>query len=738
MGITSELIGLAPDESVKFSNLDDQQKIATMVSRVNDFFQFFEINIRSGKEDYDFLMQENQQWDPELLSARQNSKQPTFQINYIYSIVTSLLGKIRQNTPEFKIYSDVDESNAKVKIDQEGIDIRENYLRQISYENNAPIQYQMCAENQLGRGYGALSIYLEYENEFSFKQKIKIKSIDPSWCFWDTSDNSLCKTDSRYYGYLEQFTYEEFKENWPDSKSVKNKNKPSSFPSMTLSKNMDYLWQGEDYISICNYFVKESHPIILYQMNNGIGMTLTQAEKEIEIDRQKRKKAKVAENLIKKTIMKISGKKQNQEFSLEKILPLDFAYDDKGKKITRNSLEYKIIHYVATKTEILEQSEWPSHLNGLIFVDGHSWWKDGQQYTKSFHKTAKDPQRIANMMMSESVGNLINSHKSQWLGTPENFNGYEHIWRDPSIPKGALIAKRDEMGQMPIQIQPPQISPNYAPLITQSISDIQNCMGFVNPSQKESDSEISGKAYNSRVRQSELSSFIYLDNLSEAIAQANKVMLSLMPFILDTKQSIMVRDKNNQQRIEDINVPTADGIKNDMTAGKFNVEVTIGNDYQTQKSENLDQLLQLTSIIAPINPPAASLMMDLIAANTNLTNTPQIVDRLRAAMLGMNPSDILKHEMGIPAQKQQQQNGPDPAQMQIEIQKMQLQNESEKIKVEQQKIQMESQKLQVEHEKNLIDRQKSLDAVKMKELEVKREEIAANAEISKNLVVQKE
>ena len=177
-------------------------------------------------------------------------------------------------------------------------------------------------------------------------------------------------------------------------------------------------------------------------------MTLTQAKKAIEEDQKKRHEIKKTENVIKKGLMKMMGQ-VSQESMLDQIPKLDFAYDDNGNKITRDSIDYEIIHYVATQEEILEQTKWPSKLNPLVFVDGHSYWKDGQQYTKSFHRTAQDPQRVLNMMTSEAVGNLINSHKSQWLGTPANFTGYENIWRDPSIPTGALIANRDEMGQLP-------------------------------------------------------------------------------------------------------------------------------------------------------------------------------------------------------------------------------------------------------------------------------------------------
>ena len=77
MAITSELIGQDPDRSIKFADLDEDKKIATMVKRVNNFFETFDINIKRGKEDYDFVMEDESQWEPTLLAARQLAKKPT-------------------------------------------------------------------------------------------------------------------------------------------------------------------------------------------------------------------------------------------------------------------------------------------------------------------------------------------------------------------------------------------------------------------------------------------------------------------------------------------------------------------------------------------------------------------------------------------------------------------------------------------------------------------------------------
>jgi hypothetical protein len=727
------LLGTPPEDNKKFSEMDKKEKISAAVKNVNHWFDYFNENINNGIADLAFVMDDLGQWDEGIASQRAQLDKPCFQINNIYPIVTGLIAQIRKNTPEFKVFSAADQMNAQTHIDQKAIDLRENLLRQISYENNAEIQFQIAVENSLCRSYGAILVGTEYENEFSFNQRPTIKGIlDPAWCFWDPADLSCCKTEGRFSGHLQTFTFEEYKTAYPNSKYAEKNQWPTSFPASSQATKTS-VWFDQDFIRIAHYFVREQNAIKIYQMNNGGVMKMDEAIKAIEEDKQKRKEAKKDEGLLKKMMMQVTGQASNQPSPLDNIEPLDFALDEDGNKISRDSTETKIMHCIFSNDEELEETEWPSDMLPLVYVDGHSHWINGQQITKSFHRTAKDPQRILNIMASESVTNLMNANKSQFIGTEENFSGWEDVWRDPSIPRGSIIANRDSSGNLPAQLNPPQISPSYGPLISQSISDIQSTLGFVNPNQQINESEVSGKAFNSRVQQGELSNFIYKDNLKRAIDEVYKVVLSLFPKLYDSNRSVMVRNKNGDQSLERLNEKGSSGMMNDMTAGKFTVQVTCGSNYETQLSENLDQLLQISSTIAPINPQGALAIMDLIAANTNLTNTPQIVDRLRAVMLGMPVADILRKEMNLPSPPQQQ-SGPDPMQMQMQIQQMQAQNESEKIKVEQQKVQVDSQKLQIEHEKNMVDRQKSQDEVEMKKIELQREMVAAQAEIEKKQV----
>lgn len=700
MAISNALIGAAPDQELPDRDLSDKQSIARDVSRVNNWFDYFNINIQNGREDLAFAMVPNGQWDKKLFSDRTLANKACFEINYIYSILASLIGKIRKNTPEFKVFTIVDENNPKVDVDQDEIDLRDNLLRQIAFDNKVEVIFQTAGESALIRGFGAIFVKTAYDGDFSFHQKIIIEALDdPNWAFFDPAARKPDKSDGRYCGYMETYSVQEFKDLWPHADASNKSQVPRSFPSQDLRQAYEFIWRSENWIRIAHTFVKINYPTVIYQMSDGRVMTEEDALKAIKEDKAKRSSVKRKESKIKDLIGQVTGQSVEGDSHVDTFDKLDFAYDEAGNRISRETIKHKIIHRVMSHDEILEENEWPCSMLPGIFVDGHSHYVDGKQFTKSFHRTAKDSQRFLNYVVSESATNLMNSHKSLFIGTPENFEGFEDVWRNPSNTQGALPANRDSAGQLPMNIPPPEVSPSYIPLKMQAAQDIQNTLGYFAANQGQESNETSGVAITNRAKQGDLANFVYYDNLNRAIEQTFKVSLALIPSIYDTTREIIVRNKNGQQKKVQINIPNPYGFSNDLTKGNFNVEVTVGSNYETQKAENMEQLMQLLTVLAPTNPSIAMALSDLIAANTDLENTTQIVDRLRGIIMGMTPQQILQHEMGVKPPPPQPPSGPNPMELQMQEMQNEQKNQQQRFIIDQQKNQNETQKNDIENRK---------------------------------------
>lgn len=712
MGYTSNLIGPGVFEDNKSNDeMTENEFLQKAIGNVNEFFSDWDQNIKHAREDLYFTFVS--QWEPELYSKRIQANKPCFEINLIYAVVTSLIGQFRNNTPSYKIHATTDENNPKVKIDQDEVDLRDNLLRQRSYETKIETHFQTAFENALIRGYGALVAYADYESPYSFNQvPMGFAPSDPSWCFWDPSAKEPNKEDSRQWGYREIFTIEEFKKKYPHAESTIEKRKPQTFPLNSMQyENYTKIWRSDDWVGVCHYFCKEPKKIITCQLSDGRSLEKSKALEAIEEHKRMRRKAKSHEKDIMGMLSKIHGTDMSdQESHVDQFDMLTIENE-------RDSVDYQVMHYELCYDEILAVSEWPSKLVNVIFWDGHSYELDGKQYTKSFIHTAKDSQRFHNYVMSEAAQSLLISHKELFLGTPSNFEGLEAVWRDPSKSKGALPANRDETGQLPQVIPPPQISPSYIPLKQESIRDIQATLGYFDSVQGKEGNEKSGVAIESRIKQGNLSSFIYFNNAERAIDRFYKVWLDMMPNLYDNTRDITVRTKSGDVKTTTINQPTVDGIKNDMSKTNFQIEVTVASPYAVQKEENLAQLMQLITIVGQANPPNAMALADLAASNFDLENSPQIVDRIRGLMMGMSPKDILQQELGIKPQPQP----PAPPNPALILEQKKLELENRKVDADTQKVQAEAQ---LEAQKNQLEEFKT-------HADILIEQLKATAEISR-------
>jgi hypothetical protein len=703
---TSYLLGQAVSDEKPDRDLDDDQFISRSIERVNEWFAYFNMNIENAKEDIYFAV--INQWDQNLYQERVQEGKACLQINYIYALIASLVGQYRKQTPEFKVYTTTDESNPNAEVSQPQIDLYDGLMRQIFFDNKSEIVFQQAGESALLRGFGAIAVHVEYESDMSFNQVPKFRAIDdPLTCFWDSTAKEATKSDSKFCGEMITYTIQEFNDKFPDRKKDFADEMPSSFPSTQLNRESDSFWRSEEWVRVANMYVKEAYPMQIALLSDGRSLEISEAREEVKLHQEMISRVKSKEKKLKKTMTSLGfGINDNSFLDTHEALEI---------VDTRDTIDYKIMNYIMSEDEILEEAVWPSKIMPIIFVDGHSQFIEGKQFTKSYHRTAKDAQKIVNYTASEAIENLMNSHKEQWIGTPENFKGYEAMWRNPSLAKGALVANRDQ-GIMPEQVAPPQISPNFMQLFQQSTQDIKNTLGYFEANTGEQGNEKSGVAINNRAKQGSMASFVYFDNWGRAIEQTAKCVMSLIPSLYDSTRNITVRKASGDQSIVNINKPKGDDYENDLTKGNYGIEVTVGSNYEIQKQENMDSLKDLMATLAPSNPMLVGALADLYAANTDLENTTQIVDRIRQVILGKNPADILREEMDMP--EEPKKPNPEDQMMQIEMQlkqgdlqlkqgELQLKAGDQDLKkielqLQQQEIELKKILAKNEHEKNVI------------------------------------
>ena len=266
----------------------------------------------------------------------------------------------------------------------------------------------------------------------------------------------------------------------------------------------------------------------------------------------------------------------------------------------------------------------------------------------SFIKDAKDLQKFINFNISEIAQWLKIGHKGQFIATEQMISSYKELWRNPESASCALLYKPDPLvpNGKPDYVQPAELPVTLVQNPANLLSLTQVVLGRHEANMGAQGNEISGRAIENRAKQGNTSSFVFNDHLNKAIEQTGKICLNLLKHVYNNKRMVTIKDRDGTKNVIKINEEN----DNLISRNKFNIEVTIGASFEMQKMEAFNQLMTLVSL----NPMQFStILADLLAQNTNLNNTNQIVERLRNFVV---PPEIIAKETGQPLPQKQ----PDP------------------------------------------------------------------------------
>jgi len=492
------------------AGIDEGKVLETAGKHMNIWQSYFGENITRGKDDMNFVLRD--QWTAIERSEFTRLFKPAMTFNKLYDATKKIAGEQRKNKPDLIVRS------LTGKATQEQINLRADLVRTISYQSQNDLVYQSSFKSALMMGFGAFQICLDYESPRSFNKIIRYDLIsDPTRTAFDPTALKPHKGDGNYCARYYVFSRDEFFATYP---YVTN---PVSYidPYMLL----DFQWQTRDTITVCDYFVKEWYPMMLYYIQVGDHkFSATEEEwKKIQADFKKQKEivseTESARRIIDKDEPRIINERQTQD--------------------------YKIMHYRMIRNQIIDFSEWPSKQLPIIFVDGDSYFIEGRQYTRSFIHEARDAQKCVNYFGSEIAAEVKNRRREQWLGTPDNISGYEQDWRNPELQMGILRAKPDPTtGQMPVKQSPWDLSPAIMQNFQRATQDIREILGF-SETEALQGRDISGKARRERKLEGSMSAYVWFDNMNQAVEQGGRVCNDLLNYIIGDEERTMVLSKKD-------------------------------------------------------------------------------------------------------------------------------------------------------------------------------------------------
>lgn len=646
------------------SGIDESDILTKARENMVQWDGYFGENQVRGKDDMNFVLRD--QWSAVERSEFSRLFKPAMTFNKLYDTCKKIAGEQRKNKPDLMIRSLTGDSS------QEQINLRADLVRTISYQSQNDLVYQTAFKQALMMGHGAFEILLEYENPTSFNQVIRYDIIpDVTRTSFDPTALKPHKGDGNFCA--RQFVYkkEEFYATYPHVLNPISYADPRSL--------LDFQWETRDTIVVCKYTQKEWFPLKVLLLNNGQSVTEEEWEemkKQLEIKRAIADSSQVVGDMIRRSIPEVHAE--------------------------RMSRDYKIRQYMLTQNQIIKFNDWPSKFLPQIFVDGDSNFINGQQYTRSFIHEAKDAQKFINYVGSEIAAEVKNRRREQWLGTPDNILGNEQMWRNPELQNGILIAKPDpKTGMMPSKQQPWEISQTLLQQYQRGTQDIKEILGF-SETEALQGRDISGKARRERKMEGSMSSYVWFDNLNQAIEQGGRVVLDLLPVIAGEFERPMVISKadgrtdsivlNKIVGEDEDGEPIRDNV---LDEGNYDIEIDTGPSFAVQKDIALE-FFQQTLAAAPQTFP---LVADLWAKNLDVQYMPQIAERFKTLV----PPEIIAKEEGKPMPPQP----PNPQQMMMQQEMQQKQQQmmmnEQKMKIEEQQLMERAEELNIRREKHMLD-----------------------------------
>ncbi len=615
-------------------------------------------------DDTMFAQVEGAQYDEE--SSKKRKDRPKLEINKIALPINQAIGDQRQSRISIKVRPTKTSNSQDISKTFDGL------IRNIENNSNFNNVKNSAYKDIVNGGMAAWYITTDFNDDDSFEQDIFIKKITSpaSSVFMESSSKDENKKDAMWGFVVEEIPEEVFKNKYPNAII-------SDVNTNTQAGTFRQGWRTQNTVRIADYWVKE-------QITKEIALMTDNSVIEIN------KKTKTVLDELKQQGITIAQ---------------DSAGNEKRRKVKSN----KVVHYKVSGAEILNgPNEWASKYIPIVMIYGYDIWINSMHYWRGMVRQAKDPQRAYNYATSQAIETTALSPKDPIWITHKQAQGKKRQFEEFPLKNNPFMFYNPD----PLAPGPPQRS--GAPALQQSLIqqiqqadiDIQATTGRFSPSLGDNPADQSGRAVIAVQQQGEAGTFELSDNLAGAVAYTGEILIDLIPKIYDTSRQISVLKDDDEVEVFEINKTIIDQqtgkkvILNDLSLGKYSVEVDVGPSYKTQRTESLNFLNSLSQN----SPVFAQLAPDLLAKNVDFEYSEELTKRIRKFMLTQGL--IEPNEQEAEEIKRNQANQQPGIMEKMQIKNLELELEQKAVNID--KNEAEVEKMQAETANKIADTQKKL------------------------------
>lgn len=612
------------------------------------------------------------QWPQDVKKARGN--RPALTFNKLQAIVCQMSGSYRQNQNAIKV------SAAGEGAHDDIAEVYAGLIRNIEYQSKATVAYTTAFECAVRGGFGAWRVTTEYASDDAFEQDIRIERIrNPLTVYFDPRAQKQDRSDARWCFVTEIMDKDEFEELYPDVC-------PDDFSSH--EDDIYTQWYEKDGVRVAEYWVKKPAKKKIVQLSDGSVYDMSDDEHKKAVD------------ALTKAVPQ-TPQQPPEEGEAPEPAPQPLTIVKEREVEVQEVLYYKLCGHA-----VLETSKWLGKYIPIVPIIGYEVDREGKNEIYSAIHYAKDAQRTYNYMKTTAVEMVALAPKTPYLVTPEMIQNFEGQWQKANNTNQPYLLYNPTPQGAPQRIPSANMPVAEVNMAMGAADDIKATTGLYDASLGAQGNETSGKAILARQNQGDQATFTFTDNMCHAIAYTGQILIDLIPQIYDTERVVRVMGLDDESELTVINKAVIDPqtgqevILNDLTQGKYDVIVTTGPSYASQRIAAVDSIMQFMQA----NPQIGPLISDLVAKNMDWPGSAEIAERLKKALPpGLSGDDEQQGQQAPNPQQQMQQQQAIAMQQQqaLEAQKAQNQNQIDaaKVQVEAQKVQADMAKIELEHKK---------------------------------------
>lgn len=529
-------------------------------------------------EDIKFVNVPGSQWED--AQKKKRGKRPCYEFSMLRQHCRQVTGDQRQARPSIKVRAVEDD-------DAEGAELRQGLIRNIEGQSNADRAYDTGFQFGAEGGFGAWRVVTEYSADDAWEQDIRIKEVrDPFAVWFDPAAVEYDRRDARFAFYEQRMPRDQFKAAYPKAQC-------DDFDSAK-----DYGdWFGEETVRVAEYWVKKP---------------------------------------VKRTILLLSD---GRSVDADEVAPVLDELEAAGITVKRERevSAHKVCMYLVSGAEVLSgPHEWPGKYIPLVPVYGDLIHIDGRDQYSGIVRHAKDAQRLLNYNMTTAMESVAKLPKNPYLVTPKMLEGagVKASWERAATEDPLFIAYTPDAtapGGRPIRENGPEFPAALVNLSQSSNDLLKGVTGIHDASLGARSNETSGKAIIARQREGDTATFSYQDNLARSIRYTGEILLDLIPKVYDTERVVRILGVDGGEKYVKVNQRVPDQqtgqetVVNDLSAGKYDVTVTTGPSFSTQRAE----FVELMNTIFQSQPQAFPLFGDLFFKSLDAPQAQELAERAK-------------------------------------------------------------------------------------------------------------